>query len=170
MATTTTISAPRLVITSHDSTGTAIIGRDSTLPFSQPFGPGTSVFTTAHIAPTVPASNTAPLPSSGPAGIPRPSETGALFCTTDIAPGGSSPMHRTVTLDYCVVLKGEIVLKLDGGEEAVVKEGEYIVQRGTMHAWVNKSNDWCRILCVMLGAEKVKCEDGKVLDAAVAGK
>ncbi|KAH8804714.1 cupin 2 domain-containing protein [Xylogone sp. PMI_703] len=170
MSGTTTVPAPRAVITSHDSAGTSIIGSDSILPFSQPFGPGTSVFTTAHIAPAVPASNTSPLPSSALAGIPRPPEKGAVFCTTDIAPGGASPMHRTVSLDYCVILKGEIVLKLDGGEEVVLKEGDYIVQRGTMHAWINKSNEWCRVLCIMLAAEKVKREDGKILEAAIAGK
>jgi len=79
-------------------------------------------------------------------------------------------MHRTVTLDYCVVLKGEIVLILEGGKEVVLKEGDTLVQRGTMHAWLNKTDEWCRVLVVMLGAEKVRCEDGRVLDAAMVGR
>lgn len=171
MSPITTIPAPRVVVTSHNAAGTSIVASDTVLPFVQPFGPGTSTFTTAHSTPTIPVSNIAPLLSPEDAkGIPRPSEKGAVFCTTDFAPGGAAPMHRTVTLDYCVVLKGEIVLILEGGKEVVLKEGDTLVQRGTMHAWLNKTDEWCRVLVVMLGAEKVRCEDGRVLDAAMVGR
>jgi quercetin dioxygenase-like cupin family protein len=63
-----------------------------------------------------------------------------------------------------VVLKGEIVLRLDDGEEVTIREGETAVQRGTIHAWVNKTDQWCRLLCVMLEAKKVVLKDGKVLE------
>lgn len=73
-------------------------------------------------------------------------------------------MHRTLSLDYCCVLAGEITLVVDGGQEAVVKAGEMILQRGTMHLFKNAGNVPCRILCVLLGSEKVKTEDGQVFD------
>lgn len=73
-------------------------------------------------------------------------------------------MHRTLSLDYCVVMNGEIVLVLDGGEERVVKAGEFIVQRGTTHSWINRTGEVCRIMFVMVGSEKVVLSDGRVLD------
>jgi len=65
-----------------------------------------------------------------------------------------------------VVLKGEIVLRVDGGEEVRIGEGEMCVQRGNIHSWINKTDQWCRMLFVMLDAEPVKLEDGKVLEDA----
>lgn len=65
-----------------------------------------------------------------------------------------------------VVLKGEIVARLDDDVETTIREGEMMVQRGTIHAWVNKTDQWCRMLFVMLGAEKVVLKDGKVLEDA----
>lgn len=65
----------------------------------------------------------------------------------DYPPGMITPLHRTVSLDYAVVLKGSIVMHLDDGSTTRVHEGEVIVQRGTMHAWENPSStDWARIL------------------------
>jgi quercetin dioxygenase-like cupin family protein len=61
-------------------------------------------------------------------------------------------------------MKGEIWLRLDDEKEVFIKEGDYLVQSGTAHAWVNKSEEWCRMLCVMLDAEKVTTKDGKVLE------
>lgn len=58
-------------------------------------------------------------------------------------------MHRTETLDYGVVIEGEIVLVLDAGER-VLKQGDVVVQRGTNHAWANRSGHVCRMLFVLL--------------------
>lgn len=77
-------------------------------------------------------------------------------------------MHRTVSLDYAVVLAGEIVCVLDGGEEKTIAQGEFIIQRGTNHQWINRSKtEVARILFVMVGAEKVVLEDGKELEETV---
>ena len=73
-------------------------------------------------------------------------------------------MHRTISLDYACILSGEITMVLDGGEEVVAKAGDFIVQRGAMHAWKNHGEGFCRMLVVMLGSEKVKTEDGRELD------
>ncbi len=79
-------------------------------------------------------------------------------------------MHRTLSLDYIAVISGEIVLSLDSGEETVVKAGEFIVQRGVNHSWINRTNEVCRIMVVMVAAEKVVLENGKVLEETVFKK
>jgi quercetin dioxygenase-like cupin family protein len=77
-------------------------------------------------------------------------------------------MHRTVSLDYGVVLAGEILLGTEDGKEVRIRTGEVIIQRGTMHSWRNDGDVTCRILFVMLGADKVVVEkDGSVLDEAL---
>lgn len=50
----------------------------------------------------------------------------------DIGPGITSPMHRTVSLDYGIVIEGEIELLLDSGEKRQMLPGDICVQRGTM--------------------------------------
>jgi quercetin dioxygenase-like cupin family protein len=79
-------------------------------------------------------------------------------------------MHRTLSLDYAVVLSGEIVLRLDGGREKTMRAGEMIVSRGTNHEWHNRTDKWCRCLVVMVGAEAVKLADGTVLEETVFKK
>ena len=53
-------------------------------------------------------------------------------------------MQRTQTLDFCLILEGEITLVLDT-EEVHLKTGDTVVQRGTNHAWSNRSGRPCRI-------------------------
>jgi quercetin dioxygenase-like cupin family protein len=73
-------------------------------------------------------------------------------------------MHRTLSLDYCVILSGSIWLITDGGDETEVKAGEMILQRGVNHSWENRGDVTCRALVVMVGSEKVVLENGKELD------
>jgi len=64
--------------------------------------------------------------------------------------GGRHPfMHRTETIDYAVVLSGEIVLLLDD-EDVHLKAGDVVIQRGTNHAWSNRSSEPCRMLYVLI--------------------
>ena len=60
-------------------------------------------------------------------------------------------MHRTRTLDYAIVLQGEIEMKLDS-ELLTLKTGDVVVQQGTNHAWINRSGAMCRIAFVLLDA------------------
>jgi quercetin dioxygenase-like cupin family protein len=67
--------------------------------------------------------------------------------------GGRHPlMHRTKTLDYAVVLDGEIHLVLDDGE-VKLKAGDVVIQRGTSHAWSNRSGKMVRMLYVLIDGE-----------------
>ncbi len=60
-------------------------------------------------------------------------------------------MHKTDTVDYCVVLSGEIYAVLDEGE-VLLRAGDCLVQRGTNHAWSNRSNAPCTIAFVLVAA------------------
>lgn len=84
---------------------------------------------------------------------PLVDKSGAIVRFADMPPGGRSPMHQTHSLDFGLVVQGEVVLELDDGVQEVVKQGELVVQRGTIHAWINKSDDWNRIMFVMLPAK-----------------
>ncbi|ERS97070.1 hypothetical protein HMPREF1624_06399 [Sporothrix schenckii ATCC 58251] len=75
---------------------------------------------------------------------------GTVLRYVDMPPGSTSAMHRTVSLDYGVVLEGDVELILDSGETRVMQRGDVCVQRGTMHAWRNLSDtEWGRMLYVL---------------------
>ena len=61
-------------------------------------------------------------------------------------------------------------MHLDGGEEKTVKAGEFIVQRGVNHEWINRSEEWCRVMFVMVASEKIVLQDGKELEETVFKK
>jgi mannose-6-phosphate isomerase-like protein (cupin superfamily) len=60
-------------------------------------------------------------------------------------------MHATPTVDYVIVLEGEVHLVMDGGEETVVRRGDIVVQNGTRHAWRNLSQSPATLATVMIG-------------------
>ena len=75
--------------------------------------------------------------------------------------GGSHPMmHRTETVDYAVVLEGEIILILDDGE-VQLKAGDVVIQRGTSHAWSNRSGKTVKMLYVLIDGDFTRELDGK---------
>ncbi|PQE31893.1 cupin 2 domain-containing protein [Rutstroemia sp. NJR-2017a WRK4] len=153
----------RVITTSHTPAGRSTIHSDTLLPAHHPFGPTASGFTTIHSIPSLPASLITPPTPSAPS-VPRPLPNGTVLCTTDFPPNYITPTHRTVTCDYMVVLKGELVLRVDGGEERVLKEGDVVVQRGTMHTWENRTGEWTRCLAFMAGAQKIVLADGQPLE------
>ncbi|KAJ6483532.1 hypothetical protein C8R47DRAFT_981411 [Mycena vitilis] len=160
---------PRLVVTGHTPDGTSVFTLDEERkPFTL-FGGKGAHFTTLHASSAVPASNSTPYPDLAP-GLPRCPPAGVVFAVTDYLPGARAPMHRTLSVDYAVVVSGEIVLVLDGGEERVVRAGEFMVQRGANHSWENRTGEVCRVAFVMVGAEGVVLEDGRVLEETGVGK
>ena len=79
--------------------------------------------------------------------------------------GGRHPiMHRTETLDYAVILEGELTMILDEGE-VVLKQGDVVIQRGTSHSWANRSDKPCKILFVLIDGvfdETLKQQFGEI--------
>lgn len=61
-------------------------------------------------------------------------------------------MHQTPTLDYIIILSGELYLIMEEGE-TLLKPGDIVIQRGTNHAWSNRSNEPCIQLAVLIDAE-----------------
>lgn len=77
-------------------------------------------------------------------------KNGTVCRIVDFAPGYECMMHRTKSLDYGVVLEGNIDLLLDSGETQSMGRGDVAVQRATMHAWKNPSaTEWSRMLFVL---------------------
>jgi len=63
-------------------------------------------------------------------------------------------MHTTDTVDFDVVVSGEVYLELDDGAEVLLKAGACVIQNGTRHAWHNRSKENCVIAVVLVGAER----------------
>ncbi|KAI6248610.1 Ascochitine biosynthesis cluster protein 2 [Erysiphe necator] len=71
----------------------------------------------------------------------------------DFAPATPPYMHRTQSIDYGIVIEGEIELILDSGEKRRLRRGDSCVQRATMHAWRNTSDtEWARMVFVLISS------------------
>jgi quercetin dioxygenase-like cupin family protein len=91
-------------------------------------------------------------------------DEGTVFRVVRYEPGLTPRMHRTDSIDYAVVLSGQIDLQLDDGQTVSLKPGDLIVQRGTIHAWVNHGPEPCEIAFVLVAAKPVTV-DGTTLKA-----
>jgi quercetin dioxygenase-like cupin family protein len=78
---------------------------------------------------------------------------GTVVRITEFAPGSPKFMHRTKTLDYAILLSGECDLELDDGKTVHLTQGDVVVQRGTMHAWVNSGSQPCVFAFVLIDAK-----------------
>jgi quercetin dioxygenase-like cupin family protein len=90
-------------------------------------------------------------------------DNGIVFRVVSFGPGVAPRNHRTDSIDYASVLSGEIDMELDG-ETVHLKAGDVLVQRGTIHNWVNKGSAPCVIASVLVAAKPVAA-GGKVLNA-----
>ena len=142
----------RRVVTGHTDSGTAIFITDQEFePQVIPTGDAAMslLWTTAE----VPADLNDPTEGST-----READTtlrgGSVLRVVDMLPGATSPMHRSSSIDYGIVLQGEIELELDHGVKKTVGPGSVIVQRGTIHCWRNPSkSEVCRIIFVLIEAK-----------------
>lgn len=81
-------------------------------------------------------------------------QVGAESASTNTGRARHPHMHRTETIDYGIVLQGEITLLVDVGE-VTVRAGDIVVQRGTNHGWANRSGKNCRIAFILIEGEFV---------------
>lgn len=142
-------------ITGHNPAGKAIVQSENPAEWS-PFEHSTMAFTVAYTTSEFPANlnDDADLKehervkASGNLGLVNPNGTVCRF--VDFAPRSLPVMHRTQSLDYGIVLEGEIEMRLDSGETRLLKKGDMAVQRATMHAWFNPSQtEWTRMVFVL---------------------
>ena len=81
-----------------------------------------------------------------------PPAKGSRFAVIDFPPGNKPHMHRTETVDYVIVIEGEIEMDMDDST-VKLKAGDVMVQRGTNHAWANRGNKRARVAFVLIDAE-----------------
>jgi quercetin dioxygenase-like cupin family protein len=84
-------------------------------------------------------------------GTPPPPK-GTRFAVLDFPPGNKPAMHRTESIDYVIVISGEIDMDMDDST-VTLRAGDVMVQRGTNHSWVNRSNAPSRVAFVLVDAE-----------------
>jgi quercetin dioxygenase-like cupin family protein len=142
-------TAPRRIVTGHDASGRSVVVSDAPTP--KTLDVGTAAFHELWITDRTPT----PIPAEEPEPTDRPVRTpppagGVAVRFTEMAAGAASPMHRTETVDVGVVLEGETWLLLDDGSETRVGPGDAVVQRGTNHAWANRSDRPVRMLFVLI--------------------
>jgi quercetin dioxygenase-like cupin family protein len=156
----------RRVVTTRDSRGKPAVLSDMTVTlraFAGADAKGVVVWTTR----AVPADNVRDLEGDrrDPGLLLK---RGSAMRVTQFGPGYATPMHRTRSIDYIVVLAGDLEMELDSGAVVPLRAGDAVVQRGGMHRWRNPSaNEPCRIMIVMVEAEPVSV-DGKKLKATPA--
>ena len=154
---------PTIHITTHDeSTSQAVVHSSTQNTWSSPRGMGVE-FNVVYTTSSFPASLNEEtditvhkrLMSEGKLGLVNPG--GTVFRIVDFGPGHQSLMHRTQSLDYGVVLEGEIYMDLDSGETKHLKKGDVAIQRGTNHAWrVVDETKWTRMLFVLQDCQPLK--------------
>src|SRR3979490_2332444 len=81
-----------------------------------------------------------------------PPAHGTRFAVIDFPPGNQAHMHRTETIDSVIVIEGEYEVKMDASY-LKLKAGDVMVQRGTNHAWANRSDKRARVAFVLVDAE-----------------
>jgi mannose-6-phosphate isomerase-like protein (cupin superfamily) len=171
------LKSTRRIVTGHDAQGKAIAIFDNALPAKQRSAGGngmTLMWVTGEFPVDMAASSDR---AQTAVGVPPPAN-GTVFRIVDFAPAapqagpvdhhkillsmGIDPAtqgyarhantHRTKTIDYAIVLEGEIDMLLDDSE-VHVKAGDVLVQQGTNHAWVNNSGKPCRIAFILIDGE-----------------
>jgi quercetin dioxygenase-like cupin family protein len=144
------------VVTGHDASGRSVVLSDGPAP--KTFALADAVFheiwsTAETPAPVRPAEDADP--TARPLRTP-PDPGGTVIRLVDLLPGAVSPMHRTESVDYGIVLSGEVHLVLDDGSETRLSPGDVVVQRGTDHAWENRTDGVSRMAFILV--------DGKFTD------
>ena len=151
----------RRVVTGHDANGKAVVKIDEVsqnLAMGRPGRSACVVWTTESF----PANNTGEA-DEGLRQVGTTLKNGTVFRVIEFSPGVAPRNHRTDSIDYAVVMSGEIDMELD---DTVVhlKAGDVLVQRGTIHNWVNRGTRSCVIAFVLVAARPV-VRSGKTLHA-----
>jgi uncharacterized cupin superfamily protein len=134
----------RRIVTGHNAAGKAVVKTDEQIAAVPRVAAGISgaeIWSTDQM----PIDNSAAADAAQRAGFVKHNNYvgdggGTTFRINEWAPGHARFTHRTETMDYAIVLSGEIDLELDSGEVTHLKPGDIVVQRGTIHTWVNKGS------------------------------
>ena len=169
----------RRIVTGHDASGKAVVLMDGPSPHVRQRSAGGNVLTMLWVTDEMPVDMTGSKDRADTQiGVP-PRPNGSIFRIVDFAPSTGIPQpvdhhkmlvemgidpatqgysrhmntHRTRSIDYALVLEGEIDMLLDD-TEVHVKAGDVMVQQGTNHAWVNNGDKPCRIAFILIDAKE----------------
>jgi quercetin dioxygenase-like cupin family protein len=151
----------RRVVTGHDAKGRAVVTIDEVSKNVVSARPGATacvVWTTEGF----PVNNDGSA-DEGTRKVGTTLKNGTVFRVIEFAPGVAPRNHRTDSIDYLIVMSGEVDMELD---DSVVhlKAGDVLVQRGTIHNWVNRGTAPCVVAAILVDAKPVEV-GGKILNA-----
>lgn len=151
----------RRVITGHDKSGKAVVKIDEVsrnLAQSRPGATAGVVWTTEGF----PVDNTGDA-DEGLRKVGTTLANGTVLRIIEFGPGVAPRNHRTDSIDYIIVMSGAIDMDLDG-TMVHLEQGDVLVQRGTVHNWINRGTEPCVVAAILVDAKPVKVGD-KVLNA-----
>ncbi|HEY2426456.1 MAG TPA: cupin domain-containing protein [Pseudolabrys sp.] len=151
----------RRVVTGHDDQGRAKVLIDETVKNVASQRPG-ALYSVIWSSEGFPVNNDGDADPSGKK-IGTTISDGTVFRIVSFGPGVAPRNHRTDSIDYAVVMSGEIDMELDVGK-VHLKAGDVLVQRGTIHNWVNTGSEPCVIAFTLVSAKSVTA-GGKTLPA-----
>lgn len=145
----------RRIVTGHTPEGRAIFTIDEAIE-PRVIPTGDAAMATLWTTATVPADC-----NDQSDGRMREADTtlkgGSVIRIVDMLPGASSPMHRSASIDYGIVLSGTIELELEDEAVTTAGPGEVIIQNGTIHKWRNPSpTEPCRIIFILIESHPFK--------------
>lgn len=153
----------RRVVTGHDEQGNAVVKIDEVVGHWRDGRPGAKVCN-VWTTDTMPANNSGDADGGMREGKFTMINNGSVFRILEFKPGLEARMHRTDSIDYIVVMSGEIDMELDNGVEVHIKAGDVMVQRGTIHNWINRGTESCVLAVILIHADPVVA-GGKTLTA-----
>jgi quercetin dioxygenase-like cupin family protein len=159
----------RRIVTGHDASGVAKVLIDEPARNVKNIGPSafsTLMWCSDEMPADIAVGEDARDMGSAILGTPPPPK-GTRFAINIFPPGGSGHMHRTETLDYVIVLDGEIEMALDEST-VTLKAGDVLIQRGTNHSWVNRSTEPARVAFILIDAKPIGI--GKAIEQGTSAK
>jgi mannose-6-phosphate isomerase-like protein (cupin superfamily) len=151
----------RRVVTGHDQNGKAIVMIDENVKNAAQGRPG-ALASVVWSTQGFPVSNDGSADESGRK-VGTTLDNGTVFRVVEFSPGVQRRMHRTDSIDYAVIMSGEIDMELDDST-VHLKAGDVLVQRGTIHNWVNRGTQPCTIAFILVAAKPAEA-GGKLLKA-----
>ena len=170
----------RRIVTGHNAKGQSVIVSDGPSPHVLTLpGRGDFALTNLWVTESAPAKNEGTADAAARPVVLEPPANGTIFRVVEFPPEKSAGafdrkaafasmgadhamdpdaarhpgMHKTATVDYAIVLSGEIYALMDEGER-LMKAGDVLIQRGTNHAWANRSDRTARIAFVLIDGER----------------
>ena len=143
----------RRVVTGHNALGKAVVQIDELAKNIHPLRQGADasvIWTTKGF----PVDNSGDL-DGAQRKVATSEDDGTVFRVIEYAPGVVARNHRTDSIDYAVIISGEIDMQLDGCE-VHLNAGDVLVQRSTIHNWTNRGTQPCVIAFVLIGARPAR--------------